>query len=273
MGESKPIVIRSASNSRIRHIVRMRDNRARRKADSVLVDGWRETVRALDAGLVLTQLYVAESDQGQSRIPQTYQAADKTTVVSNKLMEKISYGDSSRGVVAEFHRPHRSLDQLKLPETPLVLILDRVEKPGNVGAIFRCADAAGVDAVLLCESADPFNPNAIRNSLGSVFHVQSVGGSEKELAQFLNDRQIKPVAARVESANALWESDLSGPLAIIVGSEADGLGSRWRSLILGESTQSEIPGIQVPMMGRGDSLNVAISAAVICYEAQRQRRA
>lgn len=272
MGESKPIVIRSTSNPRIRHLLRMRDNRARRKAESVLVDGWRETTRALDAGLALNQIYISESATEQSRALESHQTADKTTIVSDSLMQRIGYGESPRGIVAEFHRPQRSLDQLQLPPEPLLLILDRIEKPGNVGAIFRCADAAAIDAVLLCESADPFNPNSIRNSLGSVFHVASAAGSEAGLGKFLIDHQISAVAARVDSSAPLWESDLRGPLAIIVGSEAAGLGDRWSQLGDDASEGCKVPGVRIPMLGRGDSLNVAISAAVICYEARRQRQ-
>jgi TrmH family RNA methyltransferase len=272
MGESKPVVIRSAANPRIRHLIRMRDNRARRKAESILVDGWRETTRALDAGLTLNQLYIPESATDQILGPTADRTADRTTIVSDSLMQKICYGNSSRGVVAEFDRPGQSIDQLRLRETPLVLVLDRIEKPGNVGAIFRCADAAGIDAILLCESADPLNPNAIRNSLGSVFHVQSAAGTEADLGKFLVDHQIAAVAARVQSSTPLWEADLRGPLAVIVGSEADGLGDRWSHLGAAATDRIEIPGVRIPMLGRGDSLNVAMSAAVICYEARRQRQ-
>ncbi len=272
MGESKPVVIRSAANPRIRHLLRMRDNRARRKAGRVVVDGWRETNRALAAGLTLNQLYVAESTLPLPDQSGTPSLADRTTVVSESLMEKICYGDSARGVVAEFDRPALSLDRLPLPAEPLILILDRIEKPGNVGAMFRCADAATVNAVLLCESADLFNPNSIRNSLGSVFHVPSATGSQSELARYLIDHQIRVLAARVESSTLVWETDLRGPLAVIVGSEADGLGDRWSRLGVNGDGADEIPGIRIPMMGHGDSLNVSVSAAVICYEACRQRQ-
>ena len=168
MTESKPVILQSAANPKIRHVIRMRDNRARRKAERVLVDGWRETERAVAAGLSLVHLYLPASS-ALERAQRIDPDGQRSVLVSDRLMEKIAYGNSPRGVVAEFERPVKRLDQLNLPDRPLVLLLDRLEKPGNVGAIFRCADAAGIDAVLLCESADPLNPNAVRNSQGSVF--------------------------------------------------------------------------------------------------------
>ncbi len=271
MGESKPEVVRSAANPKIRHLIRMRDNRARRKAGRVIVDGWRETERAWEAGLTLFQICMAESSVPTSRALQIDPSQQKTIVVSDPLMEKICYGSSPRGVVAEFERPQRLLDQLRLPPAPLILLLDRVEKPGNVGAIFRCADGLGIDAVLLCESADPFNPNAIRNSQGSVFHVPAAIGTAGEFGQFLIDNRIDAIAARVESSEPLWSVNFLGGLAIILGSEADGLGDRWRHLERGSTGKHLIPGLRIPMQGKGDSFNVSVSAALICYEATRQR--
>jgi len=284
MGESKPIIVRSAANQRIRHLMRMRNNRARRKANRVIVDGWRETAAAIAAGLRLCQMAIAEStlarlnDQPGTELDAQIRqvvAADrqqnKILWLADPLLRKVAYGNSQRGVVAEFERPQRSLNRLELPENPLLLVLDRIEKPGNIGAIFRAADAAGVDAVLLCDSADVFNPNAIRSSLGCVFHIGSAEGSEPELRQFLEHRGIRLVAARVESAAPLWSADLTGPLAIIAGSEAYGLGPRWQPAAQHAPAARQIDGIQIPMRGRGDSLNVSVAAAVICFEAVRQR--
>jgi TrmH family RNA methyltransferase len=270
MSESKP-VLRSAANQTIRHLLRMRDNRARRKAGRVIVDGWSETLHAIDAGLTLCGIYLPESLEAAregaiGRVLDSI-AADKITRVADSLMEKIGYGQSFRGVVAEFEQPSRTLEQLELPASPLILVLDRIEKPGNVGAVFRCADAAGIDAVLLCDSCDLFNPNAIRSSLGSVFHVPSARGTTSELAQFLHDRKVRVMAARVESSVPLWTADLEGPLAIVLGSEADGLEDRWKTI-----GNSVVQGICIPMLGKVDSLNVSVSAAVIAFETRRRRR-
>lgn len=270
------VVLRSPANPTVRHLVRMRDNRARRRAQRVLVDGWRETLLAIQADLELCGVYLPEAtsiqpeDQADACIRQVLELAHQRgalNLVSSAILEKIAYAQSPRGVVAEFIEPVRALESLALPETPLILVLDQIEKPGNLGAIFRSADAAGADAILLCDSADQFNPNAIRNSLGSVFHIPSAAGSEAQLGQFLTQHAIHPLAARVESATPLWQCSLAGPLAIILGSEAHGLGDRWQSL-----DGRAIDGIRIPMMGRIDSLNVSVSAAVIAMEARRQRQ-
>jgi TrmH family RNA methyltransferase len=186
--------------------------------------------------------------------------------VSTEVLHKIGYGQSARGVVAEFHQPLRSLEMLSLPKSPLILVLDQIEKPGNVGAVFRCADAAGVDAVILSDACDLFNPNAIRGSLGAVFRVPSAVASAEQTLEYFVDRRIRVLAARVESSNPLWEIDLLGPLAIVLGSEAEGLAERWRM-----AGPTPIEGIRIPMFGAVDSLNVAVSAAVISYEALRVR--
>lgn len=275
MTEPKPVVLRSLANPTVRHLVRLRDNRARRRAGRVIVDGWRETAQALRANLSLCGVYLPEStsiqaeDHDDASIRLVLERSQDSRVlhlVSLPVMEKIAYGQSHRGVVAEFLLPTEELADLTLPPCPLILVLDQIEKPGNLGAIYRSAGAAGIDAILLCDSPDRFNPNAIRSSLGSVFHIPSAAGDERQIGQFLRQHQIRVLAARVESSSPLWQSDLTGALAIILGSEAGGLGQRWRSL-----GDNPIEGIRIPMQGCIDSLNVSVSAAVIAMEACRQR--
>ena len=186
--------------------------------------------------------------------------------VSAEVLQKIGYGQSSRGVVAEFEEPQRTLEMLTLSTAPLVLVLDKIEKPGNLGSVFRCADAAGVDAVILSDSCDLFNPNAIRSSLGTVFRVQAAVATAEQTQTFLYENNIRVLAARVESSVPLWESDLRGPLAIVLGSEANGLSQRWQTV-----GGSFVEGVRIPMFGAVDSLNVSVSAAVITYEAIRLR--
>lgn len=277
MSDSEPTILRSSANPKVRHLLRMRDNRARRRAGRIIVDGWRETSQAVKAGLVLRGIYLPDgtpirADEAADRDVQSVLTASSDRLqrhwVSESLMQKISYGQSSRGIVAEFEQPHRELGDLPLPPKPLILILDQIEKPGNVGAVFRCADAAGVDAVILCENGcDAFNPNAIRASLGAVFRVPSASADQEHVAGFLINRGIRPLAARVQSSEGLWSADLSGPLAIILGSEATGLGDRWTQL-----GPDAIAGIRIPMFGQVDSLNVSASAAVIAFEVARRRQ-
>lgn len=275
MSESKPVILRSSANATLRHLIRMRDNRSRRKANRVVVDGWRETSQAIHAGLELCGIYVPESlINGKStdfepviRVVMAH-ASDthKLHWVADPLMDKIGYGQSARGVVAEFTRPDSSLDSLDLPKNPLILVLDQIEKPGNIGAVFRSADAAGVHAILMSDCVDHYNPNSIRSSLGTIFQIQSASGTEEELRKFLHSQAINILAARVESSKLLWNCELRGPTAIVLGSEASGLRQRWSS---GDGIS--IDGLQIPMSGRADSLNIAASAAIIAFEASRQR--
>ncbi|MGI9472811.1 MAG: TrmH family RNA methyltransferase [Rubripirellula sp.] len=276
MSESKPVILRSAANPTLRHIVKMRDNRARRKANRVLVDGWRETSQAIHADLELCGVYVPESVANGTAIPSEENArfvidravaTNMMITVADSMMDKIGFGQSSRGVVAEFVRPQATLDSLQLPKDPLILVLDQIEKPGNVGAVFRCADAAGVDAILLSDCVDHYNPNSIRSSLGTVFQMPCASGSESELACYLSQHSIRGVTARVESSSSVWATDLTGPLAIILGSEAHGLGARWT-----EMDDVATAAVRIPMAGKVDSLNISASAAILAFEAVRQRQ-
>lgn len=276
MSNLPPSVLRSHANPKIKRFLRLRDNRARRKAKRVIVDGWRETGQALEAGLKLCELFLSAEEyerkhsdphSGEAKILQDAEKRDQLNVLSEPLLKKIAFGQSPRGVVSEFEEPTANLSDIQLSPNPLLLILDRIEKPGNLGAIFRTGDAAGVDAILMCECTDAFNPNAIRNSQGAIFHVQSASASESDITNFLEANRITPRAARVESSDQLWETDLQSPTAIILGNEAEGLGGRWK-----ETPRGQIRGIRIPMQGSADSLNVSITAAVISMEAARQRK-
>ncbi len=280
MNESDPVVLRSTANPTVRHLVRLRENRYRRKSGRVIVDGWRETAQAIESGMQIRAYYISESEVGGAtdpldpaimRVREHPAAAGRCMLASDAIMAKIGYGDSVRGVVAEFEIPDWGLDQLRLPETPLVLVLDKIEKPGNVGAVFRCADAAGVDAILLSDCQDRFNPNSIRNSLGAIFRVPSASASQSKIAEFLSRENFRVLAVRVESSTALWSTSLGGRVAVVLGSEADGLGERWKTIVDSDGNHSAIPGVRIPMAGKVDSLNISVSAAVIAFESVRQR--
>ena len=264
--------IHSPANETIRAIVRMRDHRRRRRAGRVLVDGWREVLLAWGSGLRPRGLFLPDGDDAD--VPETAEGLiaeaggqHRLCRLSDPLFRKISYGQTPRDVVAEFDQPDRTLVQLALPADPLLLILDQIEKPGNLGAIFRSADAAGVDAILVSDgTGDLFNPNAIRNSLGTVFSLPAATGHYEQVREFLGQRSIRVVAARVESSRPLWSTDLRGPLAIVLGSESDGLRRRWQTV-----GGRPVAGVRIPMRGRADSLNLAASATILAYEAIRQR--
>lgn len=261
-------VITSSSNPQLRRLERLREGRFRRRQGQFLVDGLREIRRAVAAGLPWIELYVRHRHVDQPGWPghdlaAAARADERLVCVSDTAFAKLAFGDRDEGAVALFATPERPLEALTLPRDPLVVVLDGVEKPGNVGAVFRSADAAGADAVICCGwSGDLFNPNLIRSSLGTVFSMPAATGTRDAVAVWLDQRQIRPLAARVEAAQSLWATDMRGPLAIVLGSEAEGLQGGW-----------DCQGVAIPMAGRADSLNVSVTAAVLLFEAARQRLA
>ncbi|MCC9657311.1 RNA methyltransferase [Rhodopirellula halodulae] len=274
--------IRSLQNASIRRIASLRKSRRRRAAGVVLVDGPRETLRAIEAGLKMIGFYEIEpkSDpeaerQTEREMPE--QAPAREHAIANRVhryvtadvFRKIAYTSSTDRCVAEFESPDNAWKRVRdgvEARSGLILVLDQVEKPGNLGAVFRTADAAGVSAVLLADCpSDQFNPNAIRGSLGAVFTVPSAAGTETEVSAFLREHGYRVAAMRVEGSKPLFESDLTGKVAVVLGSEADGLGDRWGG--------DEIHPVALPMAGHVDSLNVSVSAAIVAYEAVRQNAA
>ena len=184
--------------------------------------------------------------------------------VGRDAFAKLAYGDRLDGVVALAETPQRRLEDLELTPGPLIAVVEGVEKPGNLGAILRTADGAGVNAVIIAESAtDLFNPNIIRASLGAVFAVPVSVASSGEVLAWLRDREIAIIAARVDGSVDYTDADYTGAVAIALGSEARGLSDAWGVLARAS--------VRVPMLGVGDSLNVSATAAVLFYEALRQR--
>jgi TrmH family RNA methyltransferase len=184
--------------------------------------------------------------------------------VASAVLDRLAFGDRNEGLVATVRIPDLSLDALRLPPNPLVVVLEGVEKPGNLGAVLRSADAAGADAVIAADPrTDPFNPNAVRASLGTLFIVPvAAGPSEAVRARLAADR-IAILSARVDADTLYTDADMRGPTAIVLGSEADGLTGAWQG--------PGITALRLPMLGVADSLNVSVAAAVLLYEARRQR--
>ncbi len=186
--------------------------------------------------------------------------------VSDRIYEKIAYRGSTEGVIAEVKTCTLTLSDLKLKKNPLVVVLESVEKPGNLGAILRSADASGVDAVIVCDPlTDLFNPNLIRSSVGGIFSVPCVACRSEECIEFLKANKIQILTAQLQDSNLYYDTDMTVGTAIVMGTEATGLTNQWR-----EAADAHI---RIPMLGKLDSLNVSISAAVLMYEAVRQRAA
>jgi len=255
--------ITSLQNPRVKYIVKLReDKKQRQKDDLMLVEGYDEIQLALSAGhkpqTVLTAPELASHQLDFS--------STETLTVSRHVFEKMSYRDNPDGWLAIFPIPHTTLDSINvLTENPLIIIAESVEKPGNLGAILRTADAANVDALLVCDArVDVWNPNVVRASRGAVFNVPLVECDNGSALEWLHLHKIKILAA-TPAANILYSNiDLREPVAIAVGTENEGLTDFWMS-------NADLK-VKIPMMGKVNSLNVSVSTALIVYEAVRQRQ-
>lgn len=261
-------VITSVANPRVRAAVALRDRRERELSGLTIVDGTREVRRALDSGIAAVEAFVCESLLAG---PDARAALDILTTrdiprlsVSEAVFAKLAFGSRSEGLVVIVRLPSTTLADLQVGGDPLLLVIEGVEKPGNVGAVMRTADGAGVDAVIAASPVtDLYNPNAIRASVGTIFGLPLAAAPTDDVIAWLRDRGIRIVTARVGAELAYSDGDLTGPLAIVLGAEAQGLSSAWDG--------PDITAVGIPMAGTADSLNVSNSAAILAYEARRQR--
>jgi len=259
----------SARNPRVKAAAALRDRKERDRTGLTLVDGIREVTRAVAAGAVPSEAFVhperlARHPDGPALDTLLRASGAPVHQCGDAVLDRLGFGDRSEGIVAVVPIPPLDLERLALPPEPLVVVLEGVEKPGNLGAVLRSADGAGADAVILADPrTDPFNPNAIRASLGTIFAVPLAAGPSEAVRDFLRERRIAAVTARVDAPSLHTAVDLRGALALVLGSEAHGLSEVWR----GDDT----PAVRLPMLGVADSLNVATAAAVLLYEARRQR--
>jgi len=253
--------ITSLQNPRIKHLVKLREDKKQRQHDGLmLVEGWDEINLALSAGYKPQTIFTApELASRQINLP----SAESITV-NRAVFEKIAYRENPDGWLGVFPIPRVTLNNLKLRAAPLLIAAESIEKPGNLGAILRTADAAGVDALLVCDPrVDIYNPNVIRASRGALFSVQTVETSNEDALRFLRQRGIRVAAATPQAEAEFTRQDLRGPLAVAVGTEDEGLTDFWLS-------RAEVK-IKIPMTGKVNSLNVSIATALIVYEAVRQR--
>ena len=263
-----PVDIASPANPRLKAAVRLRDRRDRDRSGRTIVDGAREILRALDGGATIVEAYVCEplvtSLDSRTAVARLRDAEATVHTTSESAFGKIAFGDRSDGVVAVVEIPTTDIDRLRLPPDPLVLVVEAVEKHGNLGAILRTADGAGADALIAASPiTDVFNPNVIRASLGTVFTVPIAAAPTADVLAMLQRSAVRIVAARVDAKALYTDVDLRGPAAIVVGNEAGGLSSAWSA--------SDVTAVRLPMLGKADSLNVSAAAAILLYEARRQR--
>ncbi|MBP5625417.1 MAG: RNA methyltransferase [Bacteroidales bacterium] len=293
-----PELITSPSNPKIKRLLALQQkSSARREAGLFVVEGQRELQHCIDSGFEIDSIFIcpevetaaAPENRSHPRLrkregpasegsgrgpaqpdvfrgwPPRNEGQTKVFEVSEEVYAKIAMRESTEGVIAEVRAKERKLEELALPENPLVVVLERVEKPGNLGAVLRSADAAGVDAVLFCDPlTDLWNPNLIRASIGAVFTVPCVACSSAEAIAFLKARGIRILTAQLQDSSLYYDCDMTVGTALVMGTEATGLTDAWR--------QAADAHIRIPMLGRLDSLNVSVSAAILLFEAVRQRQ-
>ncbi len=260
--------ITSLQNARVKQAVRLRERRQRQQQQRFVIDGARELGRAMAAGVAMVEVFVCEtlcqSEDARRVLELLPQSGAEVLQVNEPVFEKLAFGSRDEGVLGVAAMPDVGLERIALPERPLVAVLEGIEKPGNVGAVLRSVDGAGVSALVVADrGTDLFNPNVIRASLGTLFTVPVAMASTAETAGWLQDRGLTIYAAIVDGSVPYTEADFRGPAAIVLGSEATGLSDAWRV--------DGVVGIRLPMLGVADSLNVSTAAAVLFYEALRQR--
>jgi RNA methyltransferase, TrmH family len=266
-------VIDSPANQRIKAAVALRDRREREATGRTLVDGAREARRALEAGARAVTAFVdadrLAGDDGIAALELARARGVEVVDVSARAFDRLAYGDRADGIVLVVETPGTGLEALPFPtdHPPLYVVAEGLEKPGNLGAILRSADGAGADGLIAVGGTDIFNPNVIRASVGTIFSVPVAAASATAVRAWLGEHGVRLVAARVDAQRLHTDADLTGPVAIVLGSEADGLSSAWGSFDTGNSIEA----VRLPMLGLADSLNVSVAAAVLLYEARRQR--
>lgn len=284
--------ITSAQNRKVKELLTLVEkSKARSAAGLFVVEGQRELGHCLDAGFIPETLFIcgdvmavqnnavnvaktghlAENIEGKDGLDALVAKAEAlnprlgVVQIPAFLYEKVAYRGSTEGIIAEVHSVPRSLEDLRLGESPLVMVLESVEKPGNLGAVLRSADAAGADAVIICDPlTDVWNPNLIRSSVGAVFSVPVAVCTSADAIAFLKERGIRILTAQLQDSEWYYDTNMTGATALVMGTESTGLTQAWR-----DSADAHI---KIPMLGRLDSLNVSVSAAVLLYEAVRQRK-
>jgi TrmH family RNA methyltransferase len=256
--------ITSTQNPKVKSLLALEKPRERRKQGLFIVEGKKEIRMALDAGYKIGNLFFCEDIIPASEL-NSLGANEKLIVpVSREVFDKIAIRENSGGVLAVAEQKAHRLEQIRLSKNPLLVILEAVEKPGNLGAILRTADAVGVDAVVICDpQTDFYNPNVIRSSIGCVFTTQIASATSEETIDWLNKNNIAIYCTYLKASKPYHELDFTGAAAIVMGTESTGLSEQW--------VEKSNANIIIPMMGKIDSMNVSTAAAVVVFEARRQR--
>ena len=263
------MIITSLQNDRVKDLVRMRERRHRDRTGQFVIEGYREIRRAADAGVRMTTLYTCPplflGPNEDTLIADLVADGIEMVTLAEEPFRKVSYRDRPEGLLVVAPQFDTGLARLEIGPSPLLLVAEAIEKPGNLGTMLRTADAVGADAVIVADgTTDPFNPNVVRASTGTLFTVPLAVGSTTETLAWLVDREVAILATTPDTDIDLWDADLRGPVAVVVGAEQYGLSEAWLDA-------SDLR-VRIPMAGMADSLNAAMAAGVVLYEAVRQRR-
>lgn len=265
--------ITSAQNPKIKALLELQEkSKARKRTGLFVVEGRRELQHCIEAGFEPHTLFICRDIITEKEFDRILGAIEENFTgmmcpiieISRQLYDKIAYRGGTEGIIAELRCKDISLESLELKENPLVVVLESVEKPGNLGAVLRSADASGADAVIVCDPlTDLYNPNLIRSSIGAIFTVPVATATSEDAIRWLKERGIRIYTAQLQDSEWYYDTDMSGGTAIVMGTEATGLTDIWR--------KAADAHIKIPMLGRLDSLNVSVSAAILMFEAVRQR--
>ena len=265
--------ITSAQNPKIKDLLALQEkSKERRRKGLVVVEGRRELLHCMEAGYEPYTIFFCPELLEEKDLKEIESAVSATgsrnqcgwVEIPRQLYDKVAYRGGTEGVIAEMHCKEMTLETLSLKANPLVVVLESVEKPGNLGAVLRSADASGADAVIVCDPlTDMYNPNLIRSSIGAIFTVPVATASSEEAISWLKSQGIRIYTAQLQDSEWYYDTDMTGGTAIVMGTEATGLTDVWR--------KAADAHIKIPMLGRLDSLNVSVSAAILMFEAVRQR--
>ena len=257
--------ITSIQNPYIKSLMQLQEKaKARKQSGTFLIEGQREIELAIKGNYEIETILFCPELFIQSKNRNIEISKYQKIEISRDVYQKLAYRDTTEGILAIAKIKNLSLSDLQLPENPLILVLESIEKPGNIGAMLRTSDAANIDAVILANpKTDLYNPNIVRSSVGCLFTNQIATGTTEEVIAFLKAKNINFYSATLQNSNEYHKVDYSTPTALVVGTEATGLTQLWRD----ESTQNII----IPMQGAIDSMNVSVAAAILLFEAKRQR--
>lgn len=257
--------ITSSQNPFIKSLVQLQEKaKSRKQSGTFLIEGKREIELAIKGNYELeTVLFLPEliSDEVLSKLSKSH---INLIEINKEVYQKLAYRDTTEGIIAVAKTKSLALQDLKLPENPLILVMESIEKPGNIGAMLRTCDAANIDAVIIANpKTDLYNPNIVRSSVGCLFTNQIAIGSTEDVIKFLKEKNIAIFGATLQNSNFYHTQDYTIPTALVVGTEATGLTQAWRDA----ATQNVI----IPMQGEIDSMNVSVASAILLFEAKRQR--